>query len=242
MTATFAGNPGIYNQGMKCRCGCGRETTVHNGRPRLYIRGHNSRKTWEPIPSWQPEGDIPKGLCQCGCGESAPIAPYDSRAYGWIKGEPKKFIHGHNMIEGRGYEVDEQTGCWLWTGPINSLGYGSLTVAGKSFVAHRYMYEQDGGEIPEGFHLHHVCETRRCVRPDHLEPLSPSDHSGLHASARRGETGTRAKLTNEDVHEIRSLCDQGWLKIDIAPAYGVSPSAVGKIGSRKAWAHLPEAA
>lgn len=35
-------------------------------------------------------------LCQCGCGGLAPIAIETSNRDGWVKGEPKKFIHGHN--------------------------------------------------------------------------------------------------------------------------------------------------
>jgi len=36
-------------------------------------------------------------LCECGCGQSAPIAPYSCSTKGWIKGEPRRFIHGHNL-------------------------------------------------------------------------------------------------------------------------------------------------
>jgi hypothetical protein len=36
------------------------------------------------------------GLCQCGCGLPAPIAVETSKRYGYMKGQPKRFIHGHN--------------------------------------------------------------------------------------------------------------------------------------------------
>ena len=39
------------------------------------------------------------GLCQCGCGQQTRIAPVTDRAKGWIKGQPLKFIKGHNAIE-----------------------------------------------------------------------------------------------------------------------------------------------
>lgn len=35
-------------------------------------------------------------LCECGCGQPAPIATVTNRKYGWIKGQPLRFIHGHN--------------------------------------------------------------------------------------------------------------------------------------------------
>ena len=39
------------------------------------------------------------GLCHCGCGLPAPIAAESSKRDRWVKGQPKRFIHGHN---GRG--------------------------------------------------------------------------------------------------------------------------------------------
>lgn len=34
-------------------------------------------------------------LCECGCGNPAPIANETSARDGWVKGQPKRFIHGH---------------------------------------------------------------------------------------------------------------------------------------------------
>lgn len=36
------------------------------------------------------------GLCQCGCGLPAPISPITDQNRGYIKGQPRKFIFGHN--------------------------------------------------------------------------------------------------------------------------------------------------
>lgn len=35
-------------------------------------------------------------LCECGCGQPAPIATYNSKRWGWVKGQPKRFIHNHH--------------------------------------------------------------------------------------------------------------------------------------------------
>ena len=41
-------------------------------------------------------------LCECGCGLPAPIAKYSLKEYGWIKGQPKRFLQGHNSrIDGK---------------------------------------------------------------------------------------------------------------------------------------------
>ena len=34
-------------------------------------------------------------LCECGCGQRAPICKYTNRNYGYIKGQPLRFIPGH---------------------------------------------------------------------------------------------------------------------------------------------------
>jgi len=39
---------------------------------------------------------IPYGYCQCGCGEQTKLAKVTSRRDGHVKGEPLRFVHGHN--------------------------------------------------------------------------------------------------------------------------------------------------
>lgn len=38
---------------------------------------------------------VPHGYCHCGCGRKTPIATRNSTHHGYVKGEPKKWIHGH---------------------------------------------------------------------------------------------------------------------------------------------------
>lgn len=40
--------------------------------------------------------EIPYGYCHCGCGQKTKIADETASAKGWIKGQPKRFINGHN--------------------------------------------------------------------------------------------------------------------------------------------------
>lgn len=37
-------------------------------------------------------------LCECGCGQPTPICKYTDKKYGNVKGQPLKFIKGHNAI------------------------------------------------------------------------------------------------------------------------------------------------
>lgn len=74
-----------------------------------------------------------------------------------------------------GYIVQE-SGCWEWTGGL-SRGYGQwhhAYISGKSTsrIAHRVMYELRKGPIPKGLALDHLCRNRKCVNPDHLEPVT----------------------------------------------------------------------
>jgi hypothetical protein len=43
--------------------------------------------------------EIPKGFCQCGCGELAPIATYTAKKRGYLKGTRNRFISGHNLCK-----------------------------------------------------------------------------------------------------------------------------------------------
>jgi|SRR4029077_16163270 hypothetical protein len=46
-------------------------------------------------------------LCECGCGEAAPVAPRTNRSKGWVKGKPLRFVRGHHA---RLPEVREKIG------------------------------------------------------------------------------------------------------------------------------------
>ena len=65
-------------------------------------------------------------------------------------------------------KVNKTETCWLWTGALNSRGYGSFGVYGKATSAHRYSYEHFKGKIPEGMIVCHSCDVPACVNPDHL--------------------------------------------------------------------------
>ena len=75
-------------------------------------------------------------------------------------------------------KVDASGDCWLWTGYITPLGYGTLTVRrlGRGFKAHRLVYELLVGPIPVGLELDHLCRNTRCVNPDHLEPVTHAEN------------------------------------------------------------------
>ncbi len=58
--------------------------------------------------------------------------------------------------------------CWEWTGSLRD-GYGRFKINGVYYQAHRVMYKDTYGPIPKGLQLDHLCRTRNCVHPLHLE-------------------------------------------------------------------------
>jgi hypothetical protein len=69
--------------------------------------------------------------------------------------------------------VIKPDGCWLWAGSLNNVGYPTFwPTSEKKVLAHRFAYELFVGPIPEGLTLDHLCKKPRCVRPDHLEPVT----------------------------------------------------------------------
>ncbi len=73
-------------------------------------------------------------------------------------------------------KVNKTADCWLWTGGTTNEGYGVFWDGSRNTMAHRWAYEDAVGPIPDGLHLDHLCHTPPCVRPVHLEPVTPREN------------------------------------------------------------------
>lgn len=183
---------------------------------------------------------VGNGYCACGCGGRTKLARYTDRACGDVKGEPRRFLKGHKsrvepINEKRvGYDIDPETGCWIWNGVISMGGYGEIWRPDKQ-KAHRWFYEQHVGPVPDGWHVHHRCHRRACVNPAHLEALAPGPHKRLHR-ARRGPFAP--KLDPERVKKIRARVASGESQAALAREFGVAPAAVNQIVHRRTWADV----
>ena len=69
--------------------------------------------------------------------------------------------------------VPPHSKCILHQGYIRPSGYGQV---GRNKLAHRVIYEQIYGPIPDGYDIHHVCGVRACINPDHLRALTRLGH------------------------------------------------------------------
>ncbi len=68
------------------------------------------------------------------------------------------------------------TPCLEWTAFIDPNGYGKFKLNGKTKRAHRLSYEESKGKIPDGLVMNHICRTRHCVNPDHLEAITQQEN------------------------------------------------------------------
>lgn len=63
--------------------------------------------------------------------------------------------------------------CHIWTAATMGRGYGKFWLDGRLQGAHRAALRLVGVDIPEGWQVDHLCRNEPCVRPSHLEPVTP---------------------------------------------------------------------
>lgn len=154
-------------------------------------------------------------------------------------------------------KVDKSGDCWLWTAKIakNRGGYGCFSVTlqrdgvvtgektpQKTMRAHVFAWELTHGHpVPEGQVVMHTCDNPPCVRPDHLVAGTQLDNrQDCKAKGRtaRGSEHAMAKLTEEQVIEIRTRRAGGEKLKSIAAAFAVAQCTVSEICKRRTWGHL----
>lgn len=137
---------------------------------------------------------------------------------------------------------DMNYGCWLWTGTMNSDGYGNFGVKASCHAkAHRVSYEIYKGKIPPGLIVRHKCDNPSCVNPDHLELGTHADNSSDRSKRNRTALGAKngkSVLKPEQVYSIRSLASVGMSERVIAREIGVHRGTVNAVLSGRTWAHL----
>lgn len=149
-------------------------------------------------------------------------------------------------------KVHKTDGCWIWTGSTDGHGYGQIREAGRGsrlLKAHRVSWVLHNGPLSDDVLVLHSCDNPPCVRPDHISPGTSKDntqdslkrgrgvfqkHPEKHP---RGERVFGAKLTEEQVSEIRRLRAEGWTQTRLAIAFGVTQSSIWSILAGKTWQH-----
>lgn len=186
---------------------------------------------------------VPYGHCHCGCGERTKIAGWTDRAGGYVKGQPRRFLKGHTGrtpgVPLRGYVVEDRghdTPCWIWA--LSGVRYGSVKRNGKSIGAHCNAWIEAQGPIPDGLYVLHRCDQPPCVNPDHLFLGTALDNMQDRAAKGRAPVGARhpnAKVTWEQVDEMRRLAAAGASRRTLGKAFGISDVAAGNIIYGRTW-------
>jgi hypothetical protein len=141
------------------------------------------------------------------------------------------------------YAVSEN-GCWNWVATKDRDGYGLLTHhRGKQIRAHRASYEFHVAKIPVGLLVCHSCDNPSCINPNHLFVGTSKENTRdmLDKNRRpvlRGERHPNAKLTNDQVTQIKQLRSENRLLKDIANQFNISFQTVSSITKGTTWNNI----
>lgn len=129
-------------------------------------------------------------------------------------------------------KVQKTETCWNWTGCPITNGYGQSYLNGRLTLAHRAMWAECFGPVPDGLLVLHKCDNRACVNPDHLWIGTMKDNAI--DCARKGRSPWK-KLNKEQAMEIYNSVEP---RKQISRHYGVSESCVDGIKKRRGWAWM----
>ncbi len=151
-------------------------------------------------------------------------------------------------------KVRKEDACWIWTGARTSQGYGNLRRNGQSLGAHRLSWTLTVGPIPDGMSVLHHCDNPSCVNPNHLfigthldnmrDAVSKGRFKPWNATASEEELkklsqprerNGRAKLTSDQINDIRRLYSAGETQVALAAHFGIARTQIGRIVRREQW-------
>jgi hypothetical protein len=132
--------------------------------------------------------------------------------------------------------------CWEWRATRTVWGYGQFWLNGRHQQAHRVAYELQVGPVPDGLLVLHRCDNRRCVRRSHLRlGTHEANMADMVKKERqvRGERNNTAKLTEEQVLEIRTIyAAKQATQTELGLRYGVTQAMISEVVRGKSWKHL----
>ena len=77
--------------------------------------------------------------------------------------------------------------CWEWIGNKLKSGYGRMQYNGHRLLAHRLSYMLNVGSIFPGMEIHHKCNNKSCVNPNHLEQVTSKENNRHYQNIRYGD-------------------------------------------------------
>lgn len=127
--------------------------------------------------------------------------------------------------------------------PINRNGYLGIRLSKNSHIyyrnIHRVVYEAFKGPIPNNMHINHINGISIDNRLSNLEVCTPQENQERRLNLLRGTAVNTAKLTEEEVMDIRRRKRDGESSLVLAKEYGLYKSSINKIVRGYSWKHLP---
>lgn len=130
--------------------------------------------------------------------------------------------------------VDKSGECWDWLGGKDRDGYGKILTYGKYNRAHRFAWEIENGEIPDGMVVCHVCDRPCCVRLSHLFLGTVADNNKDCTVKLRHFS----KLNELQVRIIRRCEKRVFKQKYLAEIFGVGQTIICNIRNGKKWNYL----
>lgn len=138
-----------------------------------------------------------------------------------------------NVIRAR-CEINEDKGCFEWRGHISTKGYGRIRYDRKWMEVHRATWQYHNGPIPNGLHVLHKCDNRKCCVPSHL--YLGTNEQNIKDKMVRDRSGK--KLDIAKVKGIKLRLKDGESRAELAEEFGVNVSNITRIATGERWAHV----
>lgn len=121
---------------------------------------------------------------------------------------------------------------------------GSTPVKQAAEPVHKLILEAFVGNRPQGYVCRHLNGNALDNRLENICWGTPKENAhdaikhGTAVCLRHGEKAIASKLTENDVHKIIELYEQGYQQKDIAVIFSVSQRHVNDIVNKQTWKHL----
>lgn len=131
--------------------------------------------------------------------------------------------------------INDEDDCFnISSHALGKSGYPQI----KHTPAHRYLFEQVYGPIPEGMIIRHSCDNPLCINPAHLLLGTHADNVQDRVDRNRsahGEENGRAKLTEKQVRRVKNSALPNAV---LARRYGVDRRVIYQIKKGLTWTHV----
>lgn len=137
--------------------------------------------------------------------------------------------------------ISETDDCIPWPFAKRKKGHGTVYIKGRLHVAARVVCERVHGAPPAPeYQAAHNCGKGHegCINPRHLRWATGSENEAdklIHGTHNRGERHNMAKLTEDQVLDIRRRAGRGETQSALSREYGVRVGTIHFIVHRKTW-------